>query len=388
MSTSGRAPDPREGARKRLVLVGGGHAHLFVLKAFAEAPEPGLDLTLVAKDRQTPYSGMLPGYVAGLYERDEMHVDLGVLARRCGARLVVDEAVGLDAGRRLVRLKGGGTLPYDVVSVDIGITPDLDALPGARHAALAVKPIGDFLAKWERVRAEALAPDGPRRFAIVGGGVAGICLAFAIAAALRRGAPAAGLDPAEFAVTLISAAPPSDVNPLMRRAVHRALRRHGIAIRAGDAAASIDPAGVTLASGARVASDAVLVSTQARPPALISESGLRRDEGGFLAIRPTLQALDHDEIFAAGDSATQVAEPRPKAGVFAVRQGPPLAGNLRRYLRGETLREHRPQKNWLVLIGTGDGRAIGGRGRYLAVEGRWVWRLKDWIDRRFMRRFR
>jgi NADH dehydrogenase FAD-containing subunit len=157
---------------------------------------------------------------------------------------------------------------------------------------------------------------------------------------------------------------------------------------AGDAAAAITPGALTLASGRPLPVDAALFSTQAAPPAALSGLGVERDQRGFLAIRPTLVTLGDDRIFAAGDCATMVDHPRPKAGLFAVRQGPVLGRNLRRRARGQPLREHIPQKDWLVLIGTGDGRAIGGRGRRLAIEGAWVWRLKDWIDRRFMRRFR
>jgi selenide,water dikinase len=144
---------------------------------------------------------------------------------------------------------------------------------------------------------------------------------------------------------------------------------------------------VTLASGRRVPADAVLVSTRAAPPLAIRQTSLAKDQDGFLAIGPTLQVLNDGAVFAAGDCATMVEHPRPKAGVFAVRQGPVLARNLRRALRGEALEAYVPQRDHLVLIGTGDGRAIGGRGRFVAFEGSLAWRLKDWIDRRFMRRF-
>lgn len=380
-------PDPATAPPKRLVLVGGGHAHLFVLKAFADAPEPGVHLTLVTRDRFTPYSGMLPGHVAGLYGRSEMHIDLARLAGRSGARMITEDAVALDPEARRLRLKSGAEVPYDILSVDIGITPDLDAIPGARAHALAVKPIGDFLAKWDRLRARILTPEGPRRIAVIGGGVAGICLVLAVAAALRRAAGGAGLGPEAFRFTLVSAAPPAELNSGMRRRVLRALSERAIEVSPGEPAAAIDATGITLRNGTRIASDAVLVSTQAVPPPLVRDTDLATDARGFLAIRPTLQALGRDEVFAAGDCATLIADPRPKAGVFAVRQGPVLARNLRRALRGEALEEHRPQKSWLVLIGTGDGEAIGGRGRLIAFGGRFAWRLKDAIDRRFMRRF-
>ena len=371
------APSPE----KHLVLVGGGHAHVFVLEAFARRPEPGLRITLIAKDVQTPYSGMLPGHLAGFYARKAMHIDLERLARRCGAGLIRGEAVGFDRQAKQVWLKNGEAVPYSLLSIDIGITPHLSGIQGAAEHALAVKPIGDLLDKWDRLAARTAQPGGPRRFAIVGGGVAGICLAFALSAFLK----AHVAEPTQ--VTLIGASDAPEVNAGMRRRIGRALRRHRIVLYTGDAAAAIDPAGVILESGRRVPADAVLVSTQAAPPPALRESDLAQDPQGFLALRSTLQVMNDDAVFAAGDCATQAPHPRPRAGVFAVRQGPVLARNLRRHARGETLEEHVPQRDHLVLIATGDGRAIAGRGRFIAFEGRLAWWLKDWLDRRFMRRF-
>ena len=369
-------------AGKHLVLVGGGHAHVFVLEAFARRPEPGLRLTLVARDRLTPYSGMLPGHMAGIYPRGAMRIDLERLARRSGAALVRDEAIGFDGDGKRVLLKSREAVSYDLLSIDIGVTPDLSDIDGADEHALAVKPIGDLLEKWDRLATEAAQPEGPRRFAIVGAGVAGICLAFAVSAFLRAQA-GAGVH-----VALIGASLAPDLNAGMRRRIVRALERRGIALHMGEAAVAVDSEGVRLASGRRIPADAVLVSTRAAPPPAIREAAFAKDQDGFLAIGPTLQVLNDEAVFAAGDCAAMAAHPRPKAGVFAVRQGPVLARNLRRALRGETLESHVPQRDHLVLIGTGDGRAVGGRGRFLAFEGRLAWRLKDWLDRRFMRRFR
>jgi selenide,water dikinase len=363
------------------VLVGGGHAHVFVLEAFARKPEPGLELTLVTKSSLTPYSGMLPGHLAGIYRREEIHIDLERLAGGCGARLIRDEAVRFDADAKRVVLKSGEALAYDILSVDIGITPDLSGIAGAAEHALAVKPIGSLLERWDRLAADVAGPDGPRRLAVVGGGVAGICLAFAILAFLkaRIGEP--------VQVALVGASPSPEINPGMRRRIAKAFRRLGIGMHDGDPAVAVDRQGVTLASGRRVPADAVLVSTRAAPPEAVRLSELAKDQHGFLAIGPTLQSLSHGTVFAAGDCAAMVAHPRPKAGVFAVRQGPVLARNLRRALRGEAPEAYVPQRDHLVLIATGDGRAIGGRGRFIAFEGRLAWRLKDWLDRRFMRRF-
>ena len=366
---------------KHLLLVGGGHAHVLVLEAFARNPEPRLHITLVSKDPLTPYSGMLPGHLAGTYTRDEIHIDLERLARAGGARLIRDEAIDFDAGNRRVQLKGGQVLSYDILSIDIGITPDLSGIAGADGHALVVKPIGSLLEKWDRFVGTALGPHGPRRFVIIGGGAAGICLAFAVSAFFRTRLS----DPLH--VSLIGESEAPGINPGMRRRIARALKRRGIVVHTEGAAVSIDEGGVTLASGQRVPADAVLVSTHGAVLPVLAGTDWAKDEGGFLAVRPTLQILNDDSVFAAGDCATMSAHPRPKAGVFAVRQGPVLARNLRRALWGEALERSIPQRDHLMLIATGDGRAIGGRGRFLAFEGRLAWRLKDFIDRRFMRRF-
>jgi NADH dehydrogenase FAD-containing subunit len=209
---------------------------------------------------------------------------------------------------------------------------------------------------------------------------------FAIAASLRREAAALGRDPGTYTFTLVSAEPGAELNRRAQAAVDRALERHRILVEPGEAV-SVEPGWLTLAGGARIAADAVLVSTQAAPHPALVRSKWPLDSRGFLALRPTLQAVDDDDVFAAGDCATVLAHPRSKAGVFAVRQGPVLADNLRRRLRNKPPRAFSPQKRHLVLLSTADGRAIGARGRW-AIEGGWVWWLKNRIDRAFMRRFR
>ena len=370
---------------KHLVLVGGGHAHALVLRALIDEPEPGIALTLVAPERYSPYSGMLPGHIAGLYTRDEMHIDLALLAQRLGARFAEDRAVAFDGAARKVTLAGGETLAFDVLSIDIGITPDIAAIEGAGEHALAVKPIGELLEKIDRLVASARHSDGPRRFAVVGGGAAGICLAFALAARLRAdGDVSRGFG---FVVVTAGELLP-EVNALARHLVARALKRRGIALRTHARVREITTDGLVLEDGAAVPADAVLVTSHAKAPAVLANGDLARDERGFLAIDETLRVIGQDAVFAAGDCATMIDHPRPKAGVFAVRQGAPLACNLRAALRGTPLQRHIPQKDWLMLIASADGRAIASRGAWFAYGGRLAWWLKDRIDRRFMTLFR
>jgi selenide,water dikinase len=371
-----------------ILLVGGGHTHVHVMTDFAARPEPGARLTLVADRLLMPYSGMLPGHVAGLYSSDDMHIDLARLARATGTRLIHAEAMGLDrTGRRLL-LRDHPPLAYDTLSLNVGVTPDLSGIAGASTFGIAVKPIGGFLDQLDALLARAAQADGPRRIAIVGGGAAGVELAFALRTRLDAMAYMPGAPPSDYVVTLISSGPVLEsLNAGARRRARARLGRRRIDVATDFAAVAIDAAALTAADGRILAVDAALFSTAARAPDWLAATGLPLAADGSVLTRRTLQAEDDDAVFAVGDCAVVSADARPKAGVFAVRQAPTLARNLRARLRGERLTEHRAQRRYLVLLSTGDGRAIAGWGRFFAAEGAWVWRWKDRIDRRFMARF-
>jgi selenide,water dikinase len=369
---------------RHLVLVGGGHAHVQVIRALAEHPEPDIAVTLVTDRLLTPYSGMLPGHIAGFYSHSEMHIDLERLARASGVSLVPAAACGVDRSRRVVHTSNGQHIPYDLLSLNVGITPDLSGIEGAERYGIAVKPISTFLERLETLLADAARPDGPRRIVLVGGGAAGIELALALKARLRKLNP--GGPPFWIAIAASNALVPT-LNAGLRRKAHAALLRHGVTILDAFRVVQIKADGIRAADGRFVGADAVLVSTAAKAPGWLGETGLATTDGGFLSIAPTLASISDSRIFAVGDCATVVDSPMPKAGVFAVRQGAALTGNLRCALRGKPLMPHRPDPDFLTILMSGDGSAIAGRGSWLAVEGPWVWRWKDWIDRRFMRRF-
>jgi selenide, water dikinase len=364
-----------------LLLVGGGHAHVHVLKSFGMKPLPGVRVTLVARDVETPYSGMLPGWVAGHYAFEECHIDLGRLARFADARLVRDAAIGIDrAGQRLL-CQAHPPIRWDFLSLDIGSAPRADEVPGAAEHTIPVKPIARFAARWEALLTHARAI--PRlRLAVVGGGAGGVELALAAQHRL------AGLCDGEPEVTLVTreALLPSH-NRDVRRRFERIFARRGVALVAGTAVVRVEPGILVCADGRHIAFDEALWVTEAGAAAWLGETGLPLTAGGFVEIDETLRSPADPRIFAAGDVATMPAHPRDKAGVFAVRQGPPLAANLRRALAGASPRRAVPQKRGLALIGTGDHYAVASRGPF-AAEGAYLWRLKDWIDRRWMRRYR
>ncbi len=371
-----------------IVLVGGGHAHVHVLAELARKNLPGARVTLVTPSPETPYSGMIPGVVAGLYRREEAHVDLARLCAATGARLLLGEARGLDrAGKRLL-LASGETVPYDLVSFDVGATPATRGVMGAREHAIVAKPISRFLEKFEHLRDMARAPTGPRRIVVVGGGAGGVELALAISARLLADARDEGRGDKDFSLALVTAHALLPTHSAgARRRVRAALARAGVAVIEQSPVTGISADAVHCANGARIAADATILTTAAAPPDWFAGLDLPRDGDGFLAVRPTLQSTGDDDVFAAGDCAALIASPREKAGVYAVRAGPPLAANIVRRAMGRATLPWTPQSAHLSIIATADGRAIAARGPF-TIEGAWVWRWKQRLDRAWMARYR
>jgi selenide, water dikinase len=371
-----------------IVLIGGGHSHVVALRMWAMNPLPGARLTLICTDTDTPYSGMLPGYIAGHYTCDDVHIDVRRLAEFAGARYYRDEVVGIDRAARKVICRTRPPVAYDVLSINIGSTPRLGHVPGADIHAVPVKPIRQFNARWlallERVRGHA----GVTTVAVVGAGAGGVELALAIQHRLRRELTAQGRDPDELRMHLFTAGPsilPTH-NAAVRRSFESVLKQRGVTLHLDAEVVSVDGNRLQTCRGETLQADEIVWVTQAGGAAWLADTGLALDEAGFVRVRDTLQTETDPLIFAAGDCAAMIGRPLEKAGVFAVRMGPTLAGNLRRTLLGQPLKPYRPQRRWLALISTGDKHAVASRGAFYA-RGDWVWRWKDWIDRRFMLRF-
>lgn len=369
---------------KRLVLLGGGHAHVKVLAELAEQPLAGWDVHLVSPYRRQIYSGMLPGWIAGHYPIEACAIALDRLAARGAVAFHEASGTALDLTQQAVQCDDGSALHFDALSIDTGPMPSLAALPGAAEHALPVRPIERFIAAWPAV-VDRIAGQC-RRFDLVvlGAGAAGIELAFAI----RHRAHIEGWS--HLFLTIVS----SDEWPLpgapdaARRRTAALLKKRGIQWQGGRRAARIDAQRLHFNDGAAIDFDACLVATGAAAPAWPAASGLATDAQGFIRVNRSLQSLSHPQVFAAGDVASY-ADPRPKSGVYAVRAGPALARHLRAYCEG---REGRPMPTWtpqsraLYLISTGGRHALATWGGW-TWSGRWVWRWKDRIDRRFMRRF-
>jgi selenide, water dikinase len=369
-----------------IVLLGGGHAHVHVIKAFAERPLPGARVTVVTRDLETPYSGMLPGVIAGLYKPHEAHIDLVRLAAVAGTRLIHAEASGLDRTAKRVLLAARPPIAYDILSIDVGITPDLTSIAGAAEHGVAVKPIGAFLAKFEHLRARCRVGE-VRRIAVIGGGAGGIELVLSLRTRLRADAARDGRNPDISFALVTDKALLATHNARVQRAFRRHLATAGVEVHEHCAVTALKAGAIVCRDGKAMQADAVLLATNAAPPGWFVASGLARDAGGFLAVTSTLQVANDPDIFAAGDCIGLIETPREKAGVYAVRAGPPLAMNLARRARGKSLRAWRPQRRHLALISTGERYAVASRGA-LKAEGAWLWTIKDWIDRRWMDMYR
>lgn len=376
---------------KHLVLVGGGHSHLSVLRSFGMKPMPGLAITLISRDIVTPYSGAMPAFLAQQIEHRAMHIDLRPLAQRASARLIQAEVTRLDLARKLLSIAGRPDIPFDIISLNTGSRPDASLIKGAAQHALAVKPIDQFLSGWDSMRQQAVADlqQGREfRLAIIGGGPASVELAFATQARISR--DLGGDKPAlnSLRITLFTA----DAKLLRSHSLKvqdytaSELARRNIETTSDCRITEIKPGQVISDDGETREFDAVVFATGASIPDWPFDCGLQASEDGFIEVTPTLQSSNVEFVFASGDAATVRGEARPKSGVYAVRQGKVLAENLRRYATGRRLKNYFPQRKALALMNLCDGRAIASRGE-LFFAGRSMWRLKHWIDSRFVEKF-
>lgn len=359
-----------------LVLVGGGHAHALVLRMWAMNPLAGVRLTVINPGPAAPYTGMLPGHIAGHYARDAIMIDLVRLARFAGARLILDRATGIDRAGRRVHLAGRPPLAYDLLSLDIGIGSDLPHLPGFSEHAVAAKPLGAYAARWDAFLTRSLpAP----HLVVIGAGVGGVELALASHHRLRQAGHAPQITLLEQADT-----PLATIGAGARRALLAHLNRAGIALLTRARPVRITATTVELDDSRLLRADFTLAVAGARPQHWLADTGLALNDG-FVAIGPTLQSSD-PLIFAAGDCADMAFAPRPKAGVFAVRQAPVLLHNLTAALTAGPMRRFKPQRDYLKLISTGGKGAVADKFG-LRLDAGWLWRWKDRIDRRFMAKF-
>jgi len=359
-----------------LVLIGGGHSHALVLRRWGMAPVPGVRLTLINPGPTAPYSGMLPGHLAGHYQQRDLEIDLVRLARHAGARLILSHAVGIDTDARSIQIEGRGDVGYDVASLDVGINAQMPGITGFSQHAVGAKPLDIYAARWRSFLREVAEGRSPAQVSVIGGGVAGVELALAMHHALK----AAGHQPE---VALIEAADDiSGVGPAARKRLLHALATENIRLFTGRRVDHITPDKVHLEDKTEIPTALCVGAAGAFAHGWLYETGLPLTDG-FVDVDATLEVCGVKGLFAVGDCANMTASPRPKAGVFAVRAGPVLYDNLKASLTGGALRPFRPQKHYLKLISLGGKKALAERHGFALANGA-LWRWKDRIDRKFM----
>ncbi len=373
---------------KNIVLIGGGHSHAIVLKLFGIYPVLGINLILITPDQYTPYSGMLPGHIAEFYNYKQCHIDLKNLCRFANTQLYLDRVIGLDLKNNQVLCANQSAVDFDILSIDIGSTPGKFSVSGAAEYTIAAKPVAQLLQHWDKLRANVVT-NLPKTLSIgiVGGGAGGVELALSMQAGLQNW----GIDNLQVHLWQRSSQLMPNYHLSVRGIMEKVLINKGVKLHLGETVDAVAPnqekLEIKCESGLIVECDQVYWVTQASAADWVRDSGIGTDEQGFILVDDYLQSVTHPHIFAAGDIATIINYHLPKAGVFAVRQGKPLYENLRRMILGKSLISYQPQKTYLSLISTGDGRALATRGNLTLPPHQLLWYWKDWIDRRFMNQF-
>ena len=363
----------------RVLLIGGGHTHVVAMRHLARNPQAGLDLHLVSPDPTTSYSGLLPGHVAGHWPRNGLEIPLEPLCKAAGATLTIAQVTHLDPGKREALFSDGRQFVFAHASLDIGAIAAIDAPETLIARGVPVKPLGIFADRWMEFVADVRSQTRPPHVAIVGAGTAGIELALSMKYHLDNVAVGQSV--------FVSLVERSDCilpggSDTLRRQLVRALAKAEIGVKTSASVTDATDKALILNSGETVLSGFTALASGARPYPWLAETGLETHEG-FIVVDETLRSVSHSAIFACGDTAHLGFEPKPKAGVYAVRQGPVLAEQIRRLVKGEALTTYRPQSDYLKLISLGRRRAVAEKwGLTLNLPG--LWSLKRHIDLKFM----
>ena len=370
-----------------LVFIGGGHSHSLVLRMLAMKPIKNVRLTLITDTLLTPYSGMLPGYIAGHYTEEETHLDLNKLCKAAQVRLIHGRVNGLDVANKTIQLENQASIDYDKVSINTGSTPNVK-VAGAREFAVGVKPVSQLTAAWRKLLAKKNAQskansnaNSPAHWAVIGGGAAGIEMVLAIAYRFKQTGDILKLSLVQSSDTLLP-----DSHKSVQKQVAIALKQYDIELVTGFRVSRVTKNSIESDTGDTLSINQSIWCTPATAPIWPTLAGLDTDESGFIAVNKFLQSTSHNDVFACGDVATMINSPRPKAGVYAVRSAPFLAKNLRAAFSQQAMTPVSLQSDFLSLISLGGKTAVGQRG-WLSLKGDWVWRWKNQIDQKFMALF-
>ena len=361
---------------KQLVLIGGGHSNVQVLRKLCMHEYKGLNVILISESYGAIYSGMTPGYIEKLYSLDEITIDLQRLCFNAGATFIKDKVVSLDENNQILYLKDHPSIPFDILSINSGSISNKQTIHLEKDSkVIAVKPIGSLVSKLEKID-EVIEKSSQRKISIVGGGIAAFELSFALH---KRYYGKISLD-------IISKQPlvEKNLNTTSINKIKKIAKKMNIKLISKQAI-SINNSEIKLDDEDIIHSDLILLSTGASLPEWLVKSKLEMNEN-FIAVNQQLQSLNFKNIFVSGDAASIQNSKRPKSGVMAVRQGEILKDNLFLFLQNKTLKKFKPQKNWLYLIGTYKNSAVLNYFNF-SFEGKWCWVLKKIIDLNFMKKF-
>jgi selenide,water dikinase len=362
-----------------LVFIGGGHTHSLVLRMLAMKPISNVRLTLITDTLLTPYSGMLPGYIAGHYSEEETHLDLNKLCKAAQVRLIHARVCGIDTANKTIQLDNQASIGFDKVSINTGSTPNVN-VEGAREFGLGVKPVSQLTAAWQKLITQQSEQD-TAHWAVIGGGAAGIEMVLAIAYRFKHKGKALKLTLVQSGDSLLPG-----YHKNVQKQVAIALKQYGIELMTGFRVCKVTKNAIASDTGNILSLDQTIWCTPATAPKWPSLAGLDTDESGFIAVNEFLQSTSHSDVFACGDVATMIQSPRPKAGVYAVRSAPFLTKNLRAVFSQKKMTPVVLQTDFLSLISLGSKSAVGQRG-WFSLKGEWVWRWKNQIDKKFMALF-
>ncbi len=363
---------------RHLVLVGGGHAHMTALKQLGEFVRRGHRVTLISPSDYHYYSGMGPGLLAGTYRPSDVRFHIRRMATDRGASFISGEVVRIDPSRRLLQLSEGGEVTYDVASFNTGSGVATGGIAPLENGVVKVKPIVNL----EELRRRVLRglEMGPMRLVVAGGGPAGVELCGNLWRLVRDAKGEADL------ILVAGRRLLSGFPDKVRALALRSLTDRGVQVLEGRHLQSYSQGSLIFDHGSGLQCDLLLLAVGVEPSNIFAESGLPVGDDGGLLVDDFLRSVAWPELFGGGDCISFQSRPLPKVGVFAVRQNPVLYHNLLAALEGGTMQRFVPQKDYLLILNLGDGRGVLHRkGRVLG--GPIPFRLKDWIDRRFMHRF-
>ena len=363
---------------RNIVFVGGGHAHLTALLHLKDLQDNNAQVTLISPSRYHYYSGMGPGMLSGWYRPREVRFHVKKMVEDRGALFIEDAVKKVDPEKRTLLLVSGKTVPYDIVSFNTGSKIPFPGLEHAQDNIFTVKPIVNLLSAREYILSRIA--DKQLHISVIGGGPAGVELAGNV----WKIADDAG---EKIKVTLLAGTRLLKHLPdKVRSLCYRSLTERSIAIVEGRHVQQAADGALALDDDSVIPYDMALLATGVTPPALFKRSGLPVGEDGGLLVNSFLQSVRYPEIFGGGDCISLEHYRLPRVGVQAVRQNPILYHNLLAALRGGELLEFVPQQTYLLIFNMGNGRGIFLRGN-IVWEGRLAFKLKDYIDRRFMRKF-